>query len=189
MSILSKIQSLITAANNTTGESDTTLTDAVQTLVDGYGQGGGAKIATGTFTLSQAALPPTITHNLGTTKIAAVIYPTSSVIGTEAYDTFFAAFVNWVDLLPSDTEWQFDFSAYNSNQPTQQTATLANEQNRLRIGVRHLTPWTTQTYWYQGEYKQVLMRSDVVFTSDTFKISNNFKMTPATYAYLVVALE
>lgn len=41
MSILSKIQALITAANNTTGESDTTLTDAVQTLVDGYGQGGG----------------------------------------------------------------------------------------------------------------------------------------------------
>lgn len=41
MSIRSKIQSLIAAANSTTGESDTTLTDAVQTLVDGYGQGGG----------------------------------------------------------------------------------------------------------------------------------------------------
>ncbi len=41
MSILSKIQALITAANATTGESDTTLTDAVQTLVGGYGQGGG----------------------------------------------------------------------------------------------------------------------------------------------------
>lgn len=41
MSIRSKIQSLISAANSKTGESDTTLTDAVQTLVDGYGQGGG----------------------------------------------------------------------------------------------------------------------------------------------------
>lgn len=41
MSIRSKIQALITAANAKTGESDTTLTDAVQTLVDGYGQGGG----------------------------------------------------------------------------------------------------------------------------------------------------
>lgn len=41
MSIESKIQSLIDAANDTTGESDTTLTDAVQTLVDGYGQGAG----------------------------------------------------------------------------------------------------------------------------------------------------
>lgn len=40
MSIRSKIQSLIAAANTATGESDATLTDAVQTLVDGYGQGG-----------------------------------------------------------------------------------------------------------------------------------------------------
>jgi hypothetical protein len=41
MSIKSKIQSLIAAANTATGGSDATLTDAVQTLVDGYGQGGG----------------------------------------------------------------------------------------------------------------------------------------------------
>ena len=41
MSIYSKLNSLLTAANTKTGESDTTLTDAVQTLIDGYGQGGG----------------------------------------------------------------------------------------------------------------------------------------------------
>lgn len=41
MSIRSKIQALIAAANTATGGSDATLTDAVQTLVDGYGQGGG----------------------------------------------------------------------------------------------------------------------------------------------------
>lgn len=40
MSIKSKIQSLVAAANTATGESDANLTDAVQTLVDGYGQGG-----------------------------------------------------------------------------------------------------------------------------------------------------
>ena len=40
-SVYGKIQNLITAANTVTGESDTTLTDAMQTLVDGYGQGGG----------------------------------------------------------------------------------------------------------------------------------------------------
>ena len=42
LELKSKLQSLLTAANNTTGESDATLTDAVQTLVDGYGQGGGS---------------------------------------------------------------------------------------------------------------------------------------------------
>lgn len=41
MSILSKLQALLTAANTTTGESDTTLTAAMQNLIDGYGQGGG----------------------------------------------------------------------------------------------------------------------------------------------------
>lgn len=39
MSVKSKIQSLIDSANAKTGETDATLTDAVQTLVDGYGQG------------------------------------------------------------------------------------------------------------------------------------------------------
>ena len=41
MSIYSKLSALLTAANTKTGESDTTLTDAVQTLIDGYGGGGG----------------------------------------------------------------------------------------------------------------------------------------------------
>ena len=40
MSISSKIQSLITAANSVTGESRTDLTSAVQDLKDGYNQGG-----------------------------------------------------------------------------------------------------------------------------------------------------
>lgn len=55
MTILQKIQSLLTAANTKTGESDTTLTDAVQTLIDGYGQGGGSGYAkkTGSFTLAE----------------------------------------------------------------------------------------------------------------------------------------
>lgn len=53
MSIRSKIQSLITAANAKTGESDTTLTDAVQTLVDGYGQGGGGKVLLADYTASE----------------------------------------------------------------------------------------------------------------------------------------
>ena len=44
MSISSKIQSLITAANSVTGESRTDLTAAVQDLKDGYGQGGGGTI-------------------------------------------------------------------------------------------------------------------------------------------------
>ena len=79
MSILSKIQALITAANNTTGESDTTLTDAVQTLVDGYGQGGGTLRTThyhGTLSYSnQVSYNPTIpvTDILSTDMVLVVL--------------------------------------------------------------------------------------------------------------------
>ena len=40
-SVKSKLQSLLTASNAKTGKSDTNLTDAVKTLIEGYGQGGG----------------------------------------------------------------------------------------------------------------------------------------------------
>lgn len=39
--VKSKLQSLLTASNAKTGKSDANLTDAVKTLLDGYGQGGG----------------------------------------------------------------------------------------------------------------------------------------------------
>ena len=41
MAIKPKLQSLLASANDVTGEERTNLTDAVQDLVDGYGQGGG----------------------------------------------------------------------------------------------------------------------------------------------------
>lgn len=40
------VTSLIAAANTKTGENNTTLTDAVQTLCDGYGSGASARGAT-----------------------------------------------------------------------------------------------------------------------------------------------
>lgn len=52
MTILQKIQSLLSAANTKTGESDATLTDAVQTLIDGYGQGGGGVLKVTSITLT-----------------------------------------------------------------------------------------------------------------------------------------
>lgn len=98
MSIYSKLSALLTAANTKTGESDTTLTDAVQTLIDGYGGGGGGGtgaevIASGTFTPSSDST----TQNLAIGKKMAqadfliVIYADN---GTEvAYDTTYKGMV------------------------------------------------------------------------------------------------
>lgn len=44
ITVKEKIQGLIDKSNNTTGNSDTTLTDAVDALVEGYGAGGGEAI-------------------------------------------------------------------------------------------------------------------------------------------------
>ncbi len=49
MSLQSKIESLITACNATTGESRTDLTAGIQDLVDGYGSGGGTEANTDTI--------------------------------------------------------------------------------------------------------------------------------------------
>ena len=61
MSISSKIQSLITAANSVTGESRTDLTAAVQDLKDGYGQGGGGTDGQFFPLLVSECFKPTIT--------------------------------------------------------------------------------------------------------------------------------
>lgn len=50
--IKQKIQSLLTASNIKTGQSDTTLTAAVQRLIAGYGGGGGIESDSGQFTLA-----------------------------------------------------------------------------------------------------------------------------------------
>lgn len=58
------INALTTYANEVTGASDTTLSDAVYTLASGYGQGGGASITDGTEVLVRNAsgYPTSIKH-------------------------------------------------------------------------------------------------------------------------------
>lgn len=86
MSIYSKLNSLLTAANNKTGESDTTLTDAVQTLIDGYGQGGGGvPIETGTFTVATKSKTYDIVHSLGVAPNFAFIYPVNVTDASTTY--------------------------------------------------------------------------------------------------------
>lgn len=81
MSIESKVQSLITASNAKTGETDTNLTAAVQRLIDGFGQGGGtatingAPFDCGTFTLeTDQTANFTVQHNLGMMPVAGFMW-------------------------------------------------------------------------------------------------------------------
>lgn len=92
MSIRSKIQSLISAANSTTGESDTTLTDAVQTLVDGYGQGGGgsnedaiiSRSLSGSYSNSSATTVGDYALN-SCKSMTAATFSAATTVGTQAF--------------------------------------------------------------------------------------------------------
>ena len=124
MSIYSKLNSLLTAANNKTGESDTTLTDAVQTLIDGYGQGGGGgqqigvatpkanllamlyqleqgTAKTGTFTLA-TTLPNTVVEIFDaddtTVKNFAIFAEDEDINGTGTTNTTtYGQFILWLE--------------------------------------------------------------------------------------------
>lgn len=68
-SVKQKIQGLISNANNTTGNTDATLTNAVASLIAGFGTGGGdgLKYDIGEFVLDAdvKGLNPSLPHNLG----------------------------------------------------------------------------------------------------------------------------
>lgn len=67
------INALTTYANSVTGASDTTLSDAVDSLVDGYGGGGGGSAVSGTFTPSENLRSITLSDAVGKSSI--LIYP------------------------------------------------------------------------------------------------------------------
>lgn len=67
-SVKTKLQALITKANGTTGRSDATMTDAVNSLISGYGMGGNSP--TGTINISANGI-----HNVAAYATASVQVP------------------------------------------------------------------------------------------------------------------
>lgn len=74
MSLRSKIQNLINASNDTTGEPSTDLTSAVQNLIDGYGGGSGTRY-TITWSLDNATAMPQSTKILEGRTLTSAITP------------------------------------------------------------------------------------------------------------------
>lgn len=145
MSIKSKIQALIAAANATTGESDATLTDAVQTLVDGYGQGGASE----TVAAAIQAIPANAFTNAvlaeklnfmratsigdrafkGVTGLKKVAFP--SVSSAATFILADSGSLNWADFGPGFQEIKgYYFSGqYNMNILVLRRTAVVNLQN------------------------------------------------------------
>lgn len=90
MSLTSRIQALTAYANEVTGESDTTLSDAVASLADGYGGGSLpstiSKIDGDSFTTTNDTLLSNkrITHSLGVAPKGFMVWTDDALSGTES---------------------------------------------------------------------------------------------------------
>lgn len=79
--LTSNINALISLANLATGEVDTNLSDAVHTLIDGYGQGGEeSNVVVGTFvgTTEGTAMDVDIPYTGNGYPVSVIIYPSAS---------------------------------------------------------------------------------------------------------------
>jgi len=92
--LTSEIQALITYANEVTGEADTTLGEAVHTLADGYGQGGGDEMAKGLIdgSLTNVVIPNGVTsirdYAFYRSKVESVVVPNSVTnYGTNIFES------------------------------------------------------------------------------------------------------
>lgn len=93
MSLTDKINALTAYANEVTGESDTTLSEAVHTLADGYGQGGGDTIWTAIVerTATEINDKDGLCKKVGgytfyeCKSLASVIFPSATSVGDSAF--------------------------------------------------------------------------------------------------------
>lgn len=117
--LTSNINALTEFANSVTGESDTNLSDAVHTLADGYGQGGGeSNTVTGTFTgTAEGSIDIDLAYAGEGYPIGVMIFPSASSEATfkstiHQYScAFFACVKDYLDHTPSYTGTRtYDFT-------------------------------------------------------------------------------
>ena len=196
MSIYSKLSALLTAANTKTGESDTTLTDAMQTLIDGYGGGGGggtgaSEIASGTFTPSSnsATQNLAIGKKMAQTDFLVVVYADG---GTEvAYDTTYKGMVGV--LVCDKALGSYDLQTDGNNKSpigkfdykVNQSGTITNKEvSSVYGGSFYLRNSSTGSFYADNTHNKI-SRDSTGFTLTLRWTSQNF-MSGITYNYKVL---
>lgn len=195
MSIYSKLSALLTAANTKTGESDTTLTDAMQTLIDGYGGGGGggtgaSEIASGTFTPSSnsTAQDIAIGKKMAQTDFLIVIYAGN---GTEvAYDTTYKGLVGLI--VCDKALGHFDLQTDGNKSPIgnltyklNQSGTITDKENFGIYGGSYSLRNNSASSFAADISHNKITRASSGFTLTLRWTSQNF-MSGITYNYKVL---
>lgn len=195
MSIYSKLSALLSAANTKTGESDTTLTDAVQTLIDGYGGGGGggtgaSEIASGTFTPSSTSTTQNLAigKKMAQTDFLIVIYADN---GTEvAYDTTYKGLVSLI--VCDKALGHFDLQTDGNKSPIgnltyklNQSGTITDKENFGIYGGSYSLRNNSASSFAADISHNKITRASSGFTLTLRWTSQNF-MSGITYNYKVL---
>ena len=157
-------------------------------MVTEIGSISGVRKATGSFTLLDAnGNSPTITHNLGTQKIAVIIYPVS-VAPSGGYHLFYAAYLNVPELVDSGV-WSLDFTSYHSNKfPNVVSVDPKTDGSHIRDVSRQSSPWTTQNNWWDAN-NEPTFDSSAALTDDTVRLTQSPRWAAGSYKWVVYALE
>lgn len=150
------------------------------------------RTANGTFTIASSVdYMPIVQHNLGTDKIAFVIYP-DSIVATVGYTTYFLSYFPWNYYMGNDV-WQLDFSSYNSNFTGPINVDSTERSIHMRSGDVHTSPWASQNTWYSAtSYISALNDDDVIITNSTLRTTTtiaSLRLAKGTYKWVAVALE
>ena len=187
MSVNEKMTAIADAIRGKTGGTDALTLDQMPEAIAGIESGGGAKVATGSFTMAETStIFPEIVHNLGTTKIIALFWVDADlVVPTAGYQLLAAAFVNTPAFIGDSVT--VDVTGYN----TKFTEATAVDTSTIALGAIFRSPWTTQAN-YTAPNIAYFAPGAFTVTEDTLAItnsqgSNNF-ISGYTYNYLIIGL-
>lgn len=143
--------------------------------------GGAMKYVEGTFTLVNDARFPTITHNLGTSKIAGFVVPHHSIVAHSGYRNYLSFFMNWIPFTDGEA-WTKDFTPYNSTKFP--NVITVNGFSGLVRDTGYASPWATQSSQWNGTYYAGLSVTDT-----TVRVGTGTEWCSGTYYYRIWALE
>lgn len=152
---------LISMANETTGQSDITLTDAVQSLIDGFGGGGGVEMHSGVYTPADTSAQSFIPHGFET-------YPDLVVVITESpnmYSNTLSGYAYRITGIKSSNFYgEYIFIRYSSSYQTSMGIANSTRTNGFfsnsYLTTTHITDGTyrfnSTVHWYAFMFNSVL---------------------------------
>lgn len=177
------INALTRYANETTGQSDTTLSDAVRTLCDGYGQGGGADISSVNL-LDGTSLTPGYITTSGAMEnpSATTLEYTTDYIDVSQYrgNNLVVACALEAGRMVNNYQW-IAVSTYDDNHVWKKRTVISNYNNRTDYFANYYTVSNTDTY------ARVSFRSYGKCSIAMLKDSNAFPIMEAINATIVTS--